>query len=51
MLLVDIYKVPISLALGTVAAVLAISVIASILFPPKPEATATKPDPHPARDH
>jgi tellurite resistance protein TerC len=51
MLLVDIYKVPISIALGTVAAVLAISVIASILFPPKPEAIAAKPDPHPARDH
>ena len=51
MLLVDIYKIPIGMALGTVAAVLVISVIASILFPPKPEATAAKPDPHPASDH
>jgi TerC family integral membrane protein len=48
MLLVDIYKVPISLALGTVAGVLAISVLASILFPPKPEDTPTKAGPHPA---
>ena len=51
MLLVDIYKIPIGMALGTVAAVLVISVIASILFPPKPEGTPTKPDPHPASDH
>jgi tellurite resistance protein TerC len=51
MLLVDIYKIPIGMALGTVAAVLVISVIASILFPPKPETTAAKPDPHPASDH
>ena len=59
MLLVDIYKIPIVMALGTVAAVLVISVIASILFPPKPEGTPsaadppgtrTKPDPHPASD-
>jgi tellurite resistance protein TerC len=39
MLLVDIYKIPIGIALGTVAAVIAISVIASILYPPKTEAT------------
>jgi tellurite resistance protein TerC len=39
MLLVDIYKIPISLALGTVAAVLGISVIASILRPPKTAVT------------
>jgi tellurite resistance protein TerC len=59
MLLVDIYKIPISMALGTVAAVLAISVIASILFPPKTEGptaavnqpgSAPNPDPHPAQD-
>jgi tellurite resistance protein TerC len=59
MLLVDIYKIPIVMALGTVAAVLVISVIASTLFPPKPEGTPsaadppgtrTKPDPHPASD-
>jgi tellurite resistance protein TerC len=51
MLLVDIYKLPIGIALGTVAGVLAISVLASILFPPKPEATRTEPDPRPASDH
>jgi tellurite resistance protein TerC len=50
MLLVDIYKIPIVVALGTVAGVLVISVLASILFPPKLEGTPTKPDPHPARD-
>jgi tellurite resistance protein TerC len=51
MLLVDIYKVPIGIALGTVATVLAVSVVASILFPPKTAATRTEPDPRPARDH
>ena len=51
MLLVDIYRVPIGIALGTVAAVLAISVVASIFFPPKPEATRTEADPRPAGDH
>jgi tellurite resistance protein TerC len=59
MLLVDLYKIPIGMALGMVAAVLVISVIASILFPPKPESTPsvadppgsrTKPNPHPASD-
>jgi TerC family integral membrane protein len=59
MLLVDIYKIPIGMALGTVAAVLAISVITSIVFPPKPQGTPSaanppgtrsKPDPHPASD-
>jgi tellurite resistance protein TerC len=39
MLLVDIYKIPIGIALGAVAAVIAISVIASILYPPKTEGT------------
>lgn len=37
MLLVDIYKIPIGIALGAVAAVLGISIIASLLFPPKVE--------------
>jgi tellurite resistance protein TerC len=59
MLLVDIYKIPIGIALGTVAAVLAISVVASILYPPKTEDTPsaamppgspTKPDPHPGNN-
>jgi tellurite resistance protein TerC len=60
MLLVDIYKIPIGVALGTVAAVLAISVIASIVFPPASKAmssaddtssTTPKANPHPANDH
>jgi tellurite resistance protein TerC len=60
MLLVDIYKIPISMALGTVAAVLVISVIASIIFPPKTEdapsavnqpGSAPNPDHHSAHDH
>jgi tellurite resistance protein TerC len=60
MLLVDIYKIPIGIALGTVAAVLAISVIASIVFPPASKAmpsaddtpsTTPKANPHPANDH
>jgi tellurite resistance protein TerC len=60
MLLVDIYKIPISIALGTVAAVLVISVIASIVYPPKTESTPSAADPpdtnpktgaHPANDH
>jgi tellurite resistance protein TerC len=59
MLLVDIYKIPIGIALGTVAAVLVISVIASIVYPPKtkgtpsaadPPGATTKPDPHSAND-
>jgi tellurite resistance protein TerC len=58
MLLVDIYKIPIGIALGIVAAVLAISVLASIVYPPKttdtpaaddsPEATG-KTNPRPAK--
>jgi hypothetical protein len=36
--------------LGTVASVLAVSVIASMLFPPKPASTPTEPDPHASRD-
>jgi tellurite resistance protein TerC len=60
MLLVDIYKIPISIALGTVAAVLVISVIASIVYPPKTERAPSAADPpdttpktgaHPANDH
>jgi tellurite resistance protein TerC len=60
MLLVDMYKIPIGIALGTVAAVLVISVIASIVYPLKTESTPsaadpqgspTKPDHHPANDH
>jgi tellurite resistance protein TerC len=60
MLLVDIYKIPIGIALGTVAAVLAISVMASILHPPKiddtpsaamPPGTTSHTDAHSAIDH
>jgi tellurite resistance protein TerC len=60
MLLVDIYKIPIGLALGVVAAMIALSVIASILFPPKHEATASPAespgtalhhDPHATKDN
>jgi tellurite resistance protein TerC len=59
MLLVDIYKIPIGIALGTVAGVLVMSVIASIVFPPKtegthsaaePPGTPTEADQHPAGD-
>jgi tellurite resistance protein TerC len=59
MLLVDVYKIPIGIALGTVAGVLVMSVIASIVFPPKtegthsaaePPGTPTEADQHPAGD-
>jgi tellurite resistance protein TerC len=59
MLLVDIYKIPIGMALGTVAVLLALSVIASLIFPPKTVAptstvnqpeSAPNPDPQPAKD-
>ncbi|MDQ3829869.1 MAG: TerC family protein, partial [Candidatus Tectomicrobia bacterium] len=45
MLLVDIYKIPIGISLGIVAGVLGISVIASILFPPKTEVVPPAADP------
>jgi tellurite resistance protein TerC len=45
MLLVDIYKIPIGIALGTVAGVLVMSVIASIVFPPKTEGTHSAAEP------
>lgn len=35
MLLVDIYKIPIGISLGVIAGILALSMIASLLFPPK----------------
>jgi tellurite resistance protein TerC len=43
MLLTDIYKIPIGIALGVVAGILALSILASILFKPAIEA------PHPTR--
>ena len=45
MLIVDIYKVPIGLALGLVAAILVVSVIASIVWPPKEEELPAPPIP------
>lgn len=38
MLLTDIYKIPIALSLGVIAAVLAVSIIGSLLFPKSAEA-------------
>ena len=59
MLLADIYKIPIGIALGVVAGVLALSVIGSIIRPPPPESlplppdtaeTPAQPGPHPSQD-
>jgi tellurite resistance protein TerC len=36
MLLVDLYKVPIAASLGVIAALLGLSVLASLLAPPQP---------------
>lgn len=38
MLLIDVYKIPIGLSLGVIASVLAVSVVASLLFPKAAEA-------------
>jgi tellurite resistance protein TerC len=38
MLLIDVFKVPVAASLGTVGAILAISIMASLLIPPKAEA-------------
>ena len=40
MLLVEMYKIPIGLSLGIIAGILTISVVASLLFPPKQPAAA-----------
>jgi tellurite resistance protein TerC len=45
MLLVDLYKIPIGLALGTVAAILSLSVLASILWPPHEEGSLSTAEP------
>ena len=45
MLLADVYKVPIGISLGVIAALLAGSIVASLLLPP-----AAPPLPHPADD-
>lgn len=52
MLLTDIYKIPIALSLGVIAAILAVSVIGSLLFPKSAEAhTPVEHDPlHPESD-
>ena len=38
MLIADLYKIPIGAALGTIAGILALSILASILFKPQPDA-------------
>ncbi len=43
MLLVDLYKIPIVVALGAVALILTISVIASLLWPKEPKPLPTQP--------
>jgi len=40
MILADFYKLPVSVALGVIAGVLAISVIASLMFPKKTDPVA-----------
>ena len=52
MLLTDIYKIPIALSLGIIAAVLAVSIVGSLLFPKSAEAhTPVEHDPlHPEAD-
>ena len=45
MLLTDIYKMPVGIALGVVAAILLLSVIASVVRPPQPEIVAAPADP------
>jgi len=35
MLLIDVFKVPVAASLGTVGAILAIAIMASLLIPPK----------------
>jgi tellurite resistance protein TerC len=40
MLLIDVYKIPVPWALGTVAAILAVTVALSLARPQKPDTTA-----------
>lgn len=47
MLIVDVYKLPIAVALGVIAGILAISIIASLLWPRKEEASAASIPPLP----
>jgi tellurite resistance protein TerC len=47
MLLVDVYKMPIGIALGVVAAVLSAAVLASILWPPRAEGVPAVDPPEP----
>jgi len=45
MLLADVYKIPVTIALGVVASILAVSVIASIAWPPKEKGIHLSVDP------
>ncbi len=51
MLLVDIYKIPIGTSLGVIAGILTISVIASLLFPPKHAEAQIVPQPPASGDN
>ena len=51
MLLVDIYKIPIGISLGVIAGILTISVIASLLFPPKHAEAQIVPQPPASGDN
>ena len=42
MALVDVYQIPIGLSLGVIAIVLTITIVASLLFPPKSSETKTR---------
>jgi len=48
MLIADLYKIPIGVSLGVVAAILAVSVLASVLIPPPVPETADAPSSDPA---
>ena len=45
MLIVDLYKIPIALSLATVASLLGLSIVASLLFPPKKTPSSERPPP------
>ena len=51
MLLVDIYKIPIGISLGVIAGILTISMVASLLFPPKHAEAETVPQSLKSGDH
>jgi tellurite resistance protein TerC len=47
MLLVDVYKLPVAVALGVIAGILLIAVIASLMRPPQRDTVTTPTDPLP----